>query len=248
MTSTTPALQVDVEAALVLLGGVLQGQLAARLLDGRLDLWPWPNAYRAVGVERAAPCRFPPGSTARRALTNLRGWVVSALDQGKAVVEQDAASAGEDADEAGDADGKAAHLHKSYAGDWNALGERAAVTLFLEHAAKFLGNGGNYKSFGDSKFIPRCAEADVAASAATSPDAERHYRAVNGAMFSADHPSAEGVRNIFSTEMGQNPLHHLAGIPSHPAPESVVDSELSSAMSDPETWYDDEGAAMKVLG
>ncbi len=120
---------------------------------------------------------------------------------------------GEDADEAGDADGKAAHLHKSYAGDWNALGERAAVTLFLEHAAKFLGNGGNYKSFGDSKFIPRCAEADVAASAATSPDAERHYRAVNGAMFSADHPSAEGSTEYFQHRDGPEPPAPSGGDP-----------------------------------
>ncbi len=84
-------------------------------------------------------------------------------------------------------------LHRSCAGDWKALGERAgvdaaAVRLFLEYAAQFLGNSGNYKSFGDSKFIPRCAEADVAALAATSPDADRHYRAANGAMFSADQP------------------------------------------------------------
>lgn len=32
---------------------------------------------------------------------------------------------------------------------------------FLQYAAQFLGNLGNYKSFGDVKFIPRCSKADV---------------------------------------------------------------------------------------
>ncbi|TPX14262.1 uncharacterized protein E0L32_000656 [Thyridium curvatum] len=84
-------------------------------------------------------------------------------------------------------------LHKSTDGDWKALGQKAGVseadvTSFLEYAVQFLGNSGNYKSFGDSKFIPRCKESDVAALAATSPDAERHYKATNGAIFSTDKP------------------------------------------------------------
>ena len=36
-----------------------------------------------------------------------------------------------------------------------------AMNYFLEYAAQFLGNLGNYKSFGDVKFIPRCSKADV---------------------------------------------------------------------------------------
>lgn len=51
-------------------------------------------------------------------------------------------------------------LHKACAGDYKKLAERTSasqddVTLWLEYAAQFLGNSGNYKSFGDSKFIPR---------------------------------------------------------------------------------------------
>lgn len=84
-------------------------------------------------------------------------------------------------------------LHRSSGGDWKALAKKAAVsdeavTHFLEYAAQFLGNSGNYKSFGDSKFLPRCSEADVAALAATSPDAEKHYKATAGAIFSAAKP------------------------------------------------------------
>lgn len=46
----------------------------------------------------------------------------------------------------------------------------------------FLGNSGNYKSFGDSKFIPRCGEDVFKALAATSPKAEEHFKATNGAI------------------------------------------------------------------
>lgn len=36
-----------------------------------------------------------------------------------------------------------------------------AVTRFREYAAQFLGNLGNYKGFGDVKFLPRCKKEDV---------------------------------------------------------------------------------------
>lgn len=81
-------------------------------------------------------------------------------------------------------------LHKSAGGDWKALGQKAGVadedvTFFLQYAAQFLGNGGNYKSFGDSKFIPRCKENDVEKLAAISPEAEKFYKATSGGIFSA---------------------------------------------------------------
>jgi dipeptidyl-peptidase III len=60
---------------------------------------------------------------------------------------------------------------------------------FFNYAAQFLGNSGNYKSFGDAKFIPRCAESAFAALAATSPEAQKFYQATAGAIFSADKPA-----------------------------------------------------------
>ncbi|KOS16634.1 putative dipeptidyl peptidase 3 [Escovopsis weberi] len=86
-------------------------------------------------------------------------------------------------------------LHKSANGDWDALAkkagvEEAEVTLFLEYAAMFLGNNGNYKSFGDSKFIPRCSDKTVAALAATSPEATKFYQATGGAIFSHDNQAS----------------------------------------------------------
>lgn len=95
-------------------------------------------------------------------------------------------------------------LHKTAAGDWKALAEKAGVdeaglSAFLQYAAQFLGNGGNYKSFGDSKFLPRCDESVFAALAATSPDADAHYKATNGAIFSADKP---GLLHLGFTDDG----------------------------------------------
>ncbi|KND89460.1 putative dipeptidyl peptidase 3 [Tolypocladium ophioglossoides CBS 100239] len=86
-------------------------------------------------------------------------------------------------------------LHKSCNGDWTSLAKKAGIeeselTSFLEYAAMFLGNMGNYKSFGDSKFLPRCGEKSVAALAATSPEAAKFYEATNGAIFSSDKPAA----------------------------------------------------------
>lgn len=64
-------------------------------------------------------------------------------------------------------------LHASTNGDYKALSEKTSVsaddiTLWLEYAAQFLGNAGNYKGFGDSKFIPRI-----------SPDALKKLAAVD---------------------------------------------------------------------
>ena len=85
-------------------------------------------------------------------------------------------------------------LHNSSNGDWNALAKKAGVEEkeldhFLQYAGMFLGNNGNYKSFGDAKFIPRCSEKTVAALAATSPEASKFYTATNGAIFSAPNPA-----------------------------------------------------------
>lgn len=81
-------------------------------------------------------------------------------------------------------------LHNACNGDWDALAEKtgvdkAEVTSFVEYAGQFLANTGNYKSFGDSKFIPRCSEKSVAALAAVSPEATKFYESTKGAIFSS---------------------------------------------------------------
>ena len=52
-------------------------------------------------------------------------------------------------------------LYTKCQGKWDQLAKEASVSsedlkYFLEYAAQFLGNLGNYKGFGDVKFIPRC--------------------------------------------------------------------------------------------
>lgn len=52
-------------------------------------------------------------------------------------------------------------LHAKCQGKWDQLAKEASVSnedlkYLLEYAAQFLGNLGNYKGFGDVKFIPRC--------------------------------------------------------------------------------------------
>ena len=50
------------------------------------------------------------------------------------------------------------------------------MTHFLAYSAQFLGNTGNFKSFGDSKFIPRIKLDKVAALAKMSSEAEKLFK------------------------------------------------------------------------
>ncbi|PHH58798.1 hypothetical protein CDD81_4372 [Ophiocordyceps australis] len=86
-------------------------------------------------------------------------------------------------------------LHKSCHGNWKSLAEKAGVddaelSHFLQYAAMFLGNLGNYKSFGDSKFLPRCSQKTLAALCDTCSQASQFYKATHGAIFSSDKPAA----------------------------------------------------------
>lgn len=84
-------------------------------------------------------------------------------------------------------------LYKACDGNWEALRKQAGVgeddiKYFLEYAAQFLGNCGNYKGFGDAKFVPRADPKAFAALASVSSEAEVHYKATKGAIFSNDPP------------------------------------------------------------
>lgn len=95
-------------------------------------------------------------------------------------------------------------LHKAAGGDWMGFATKAGLSedelnAFLQYAAQFLGNGGNYKSFGDSKFLPRCEEKVFAALAKLAPEADAFYAATKGAIFSADKP---GLLHLGFTDDG----------------------------------------------
>ena len=57
---------------------------------------------------------------------------------------------------------------------------------FLDYAAQFLGNTGNYKSFGDSKFIPRLKPEKFKALASSSQSAMKLYEQIEDRMFESE--------------------------------------------------------------
>ena len=68
-------------------------------------------------------------------------------------------------------------LHKSCSGNYDSLASTTSVAkddvqLWLEYAAQFLGNNGNYKGFGDVKFVPRISIEDLAKLCRVSSDCE----------------------------------------------------------------------------
>ncbi|KAG4435746.1 hypothetical protein IFR05_008760 [Cadophora sp. M221] len=95
-------------------------------------------------------------------------------------------------------------LYKSTNGDWKGLQEKAGITgeelqQFLEYATQFLGNCGNYKGFGDAKFVPRCSEKVFDSLAAAAPKAAEHYKATNGTIFLSDN---SGIMHLGYLEDG----------------------------------------------
>nr|POE50155.1 dipeptidyl peptidase 3 [Quercus suber] len=57
------------------------------------------------------------------------------------------------------------------------------LTHFLNYAAQFLGNTGNFKSFGDSKFIPRLGQDKFAALAKSTAEANKLYESFKDDLY-----------------------------------------------------------------
>jgi len=77
---------------------------------------------------------------------------------------------------------------KNRTGDYSKLKNKAGlsgedVKAYLSYTAQCLGNAGNYKSFGDSKFIPRISKDKFDALAKFSPDASKHYDLCKDALY-----------------------------------------------------------------
>ena len=75
-------------------------------------------------------------------------------------------------------------LYKAFNGNWAEVQTKSGVgdedlRYFLEYAAQFLGNYGNYKGFGDSKIIPRLPPTEFRKLAAIDPVSERLFKSVN---------------------------------------------------------------------
>lgn len=72
-------------------------------------------------------------------------------------------------------------LHCVCSGRWNDIARRcgvsdADISAFLDYAATFLSNIGNYYGSGDQKFVPQVPQATMATLAKCSAKAERLYK------------------------------------------------------------------------
>lgn len=75
-------------------------------------------------------------------------------------------------------------LYRACNGNWTELSQKTNVSdehlrFFLEYAAQFLGNCGNYKGFGDSKFIPRLPVESLEALASVTPETKAAFQKAN---------------------------------------------------------------------
>ena len=85
-------------------------------------------------------------------------------------------------------------LHKHCDGDWSKyvsskVVSKESIDYFLEYSTQFLGNLGNYKGFGDVKFIPRCSKEDVQKLCEYANIDERERKICLNGMFVADNAS-----------------------------------------------------------
>ena len=87
-------------------------------------------------------------------------------------------------------------LHNACKGDWKSLAQNTGAseqdfTHFLEYAAQFLGNCGNYKGFGDSKFIPRLSASALQRLASVSTETQDAYEkatTTGGGIYETEQP------------------------------------------------------------
>lgn len=82
-------------------------------------------------------------------------------------------------------------LHIAVQGDWSQYTKSRAIneqdlTLFLEYAAQVLANLGNYKSFGDTKFVPRVSKEVVEKMVNSAPETLDLWEKVKDAMWNTE--------------------------------------------------------------
>ena len=98
-------------------------------------------------------------------------------------------------------------LHHACQGDWKELGQKTGVeegdvTIFLEYAAQFLGNLGNYKGFGDVKFVPRVGAEVLEKLASVSKETKEAYekaKTTGGGFYDTEKP---GLMHLGYTDAG----------------------------------------------
>ncbi|KAL1952756.1 hypothetical protein VTO42DRAFT_4279 [Malbranchea cinnamomea] len=116
-------------------------------------------------------------------------------------------------------------LYRACDGDWKSLAEKAGVTqqdlqFFLEYAAQFLGNCGNYKSFGDSKFIPRISASAFEALSSTTPETKAAFEKANTTGGGIYETATPGLMHLGYPEAG-----HLSTY--YPDSPSITKEEIT---------------------
>ena len=86
-------------------------------------------------------------------------------------------------------------LYTHCKGDWAALQKQTGVGSddlrhFLDYSAQFLGNCGNFKSFGDTKFIPRLTKQRFKLLTTASPKAAQIFEEVQHGLYSAENTAS----------------------------------------------------------
>ncbi|KAF5112735.1 hypothetical protein DV454_004038 [Geotrichum candidum] len=84
-------------------------------------------------------------------------------------------------------------VHAAIGGDWDKLTEKVSaddLKLFLEYASQFLSNLGNYKSFGDVKFIPRISQESFENIVSVSPKATELFKSIATVIYSVSPEAA----------------------------------------------------------
>lgn len=86
-------------------------------------------------------------------------------------------------------------LHNHCKGDWKALQTESKTSdedlkHFLSYAAQFLGNGGNFKSFGDTKILPRLGKDSFQKLASATSRASKLFGLAQSGIFDAKSPAS----------------------------------------------------------
>ena len=117
-------------------------------------------------------------------------------------------------------------MYKSCSGKWKELQTKSdssdeELQRFLEYAAQFLGNCGNYKGFGDSKFIPRLSPAAFEKLAAVDSSSMKLFQSIHlegGGLYA-------NIRNLGLMHLGYPDRGHLSAY--YPDSPSITEEEIT---------------------
>lgn len=119
-------------------------------------------------------------------------------------------------------------LYRACKGDWKQLQREASISDqslqgFLEYAAQFLANGGNYKGFGDSKFIPRVSPEVIEALASLSPGTKQLLGKTKAGSAGGMYGTAEspGLMHLGYPDRGHRSSYY-------PDSENVTEAEIGA--------------------